>query len=88
MSENQHWIEKLNLLKMWAAKAGCHYTQQKAYSLWKDLKPFLSEHEEFDLHDGWSHYQIRLGRMYIDRVVSRIVKCWDNKEDYVSPFKR
>ncbi|MFQ3543476.1 hypothetical protein Q7A53_05270 [Halobacillus rhizosphaerae] len=50
--EKEHLIKKLIQFR---SKACCIYTQQKAHTLWKEIKSELTSKQVNDINDAWHH---------------------------------
>jgi hypothetical protein len=68
---------RIGLLNRFNAKARCMYTQAQAERLWRELKPDLSEADQFKLSIAWSHFTMGESARELDGLCKEIRERWE-----------
>jgi hypothetical protein len=53
------------------------YTQSQAERLWRELKPDLSEADQFNLSIAWSHFTMGESARELDGLCKEIRERWE-----------
>lgn len=68
---------RIGLLRRFNAKARCSYTQRAAGRLWRELKPDLSELDQFNLSIAWEHFRLGESARELDGLCKEIAERWE-----------